>query len=119
VLISGDIIFEGRVPFTGSADTRHWLSVLENLAEEGVVALIPGHGPAAARPGEALEATVRYLRYTRERMAEAVEDFVPFAEAYEATDWSQFSHLPAFDATHRRNAYGIYLSLERESLGIE
>lgn len=83
------------------------------------IALIPGRGPAAARPCEALQATVRYLRDTRERMAEAVEDFVPFPKAYEATDWSELSHLPAFDATHRRNAYGLYLSLERESLGIE
>jgi hypothetical protein len=41
---------------------------------------------------------------------------IPFAEAYEATDWSAFSDLPAFEATHRRNAYGIYLSLEQASL---
>jgi hypothetical protein len=52
-------------------------------------------------------------------MREAVEEMVPFAEAYEAADWSEFSHLPAFDATHRRNAYGIYLSLEQESLSGE
>jgi len=49
-------------------------------------------------------------------MGEAVDDMVPFAEAYEAIDWSRFSHLPAFEATHRRNAYGIFLSLEQESL---
>jgi len=49
-------------------------------------------------------------------MGEAVEEMIPFADAYEGTDWTEFSHLPAFDATHRRNAYGIYLSLEQESL---
>jgi glyoxylase-like metal-dependent hydrolase (beta-lactamase superfamily II) len=116
VLISGDIIFEGRVPFTGSADTRHWLTTLEGLDRQGLNALIPGHGPAAKDPNEAVRATLRYLQYTREKMREAVDDMVPFGEAYEATDWSEFSHLPAFDATHRRNAYGIYLSLEQESL---
>ncbi|HEA26729.1 MAG TPA: MBL fold metallo-hydrolase, partial [Ectothiorhodospiraceae bacterium] len=31
VLISGDIIFEGRVPFTGGSDTARWLKVLNNL----------------------------------------------------------------------------------------
>jgi hypothetical protein len=52
-------------------------------------------------------------------MGDAVEDMVPFAEAYEQADWSEFSHLPAFDAAHRRNAYGVYLSLEQESLARE
>ena len=116
VLISGDIIFEGRVPFTGGADTRHWLSVLESLEQDGLKGLIPGHGPAASDPQEALRATVDYLRYTREKMAAAVDEMISFADAYEATDWSAFSDLPAFEATHRRNAYGIYLSLEQESL---
>jgi glyoxylase-like metal-dependent hydrolase (beta-lactamase superfamily II) len=116
VLISGDIIFEGRVPFTGSADTGHWLSVLEGLEQQGLNGLIPGHGPAASDPQAAIGATLSYLRYTREKMGEAVDEMTPFADAYEATDWSAFSGLPAFDATHRRNAYGIYLSLEQESL---
>ncbi len=119
VLVSGDIIFEGRVPFTGSADTKHWLATLEGLNQQGLHALIPGHGPAAKSPQEAVRATLRYLRYTRDQMRAAVEDMVPFSEAYQATDWSEFSHLPAFDATHRRNAYGVYLSLEQESLGAQ
>lgn len=117
VLISGDIIFEGRVPFTGSADTRRWLEALESLDQVGIEALIPGHGPAAREPAEAVRSTLEYLRYTREVMAEAVDEMTPFADAYEAADWSQFERLPAFGATHRRNAYGIYLSLEQEMLG--
>lgn len=116
VLISGDLIFEGRVPFTGSADTGRWLEALERLDKVGVEALIPGHGPAAREPAEAVRGTLDYLRYTRAVMAEAVEEMTPFAEAYEAADWSRFERLPAFAATHRRNAYGIYLSLEQEML---
>jgi glyoxylase-like metal-dependent hydrolase (beta-lactamase superfamily II) len=116
VLISGDIIFEGRVPFTGSADTGRWLEVLESLDQTGVEALIPGHGPAARKPAEAVARTLDYLKYTREQMAAAVEEMTPFADAYDAADWSRFEQLPAFDAAHRRNAYGIYLSLEQEML---
>jgi glyoxylase-like metal-dependent hydrolase (beta-lactamase superfamily II) len=116
VLISGDIIFEGRVPFTGSADTKHWLEVLKSLDDTGIEALIPGHGPAASEPAEAVSRTLDYLKYTREQMAAAVDEMIPFAEAYEAADWSRFQKLPAFDAAHRRNAYGIYLSLERDML---
>ncbi len=116
VLISGDIIFEGRVPFTGGSDTGHWLSVLQQLDNTGLAALVPGHGPAAANPDQVVGLTLEYLRYTREQMAAGVEEMLPFAEIYEATDWSRFEHLPAFEAAHRRNAYGVFLSLEREMM---
>jgi glyoxylase-like metal-dependent hydrolase (beta-lactamase superfamily II) len=116
VLISGDIIFEGRVPFTGGADTAHWLDVLERLDNAGIEALIPGHGPAASDPRQAVRLTLDYLRYTRDKMAEGVDEMTPFAEIYEATDWSRFETLPAFAESHRRNAYGVYLSLEKAML---
>ncbi len=117
VLISGDLIFEGRVPFTGSADTGHWLAVLENLDKTGIEALLPGHGPAAANPAEAVKLTLNYLRTVRDAMQRGVDEMLTFDEAYEQADWSAFENLPAFDATHRRNAYGVFLSLEAEALG--
>ena len=114
VLVSGDIIFEGRVPFTGSADTGHWLDVLERLNAVDLAALIPGHGPAATDPNGAIQRTLGYLASLRETMAVAVEEMIPFDEAFHAADWSRFEKLPAFEAAHRRNAYGVYLSLEEE-----
>lgn len=112
VLISGDIIFEGRIPFTGNADTEHWVEVLQNLNTLDLAALIPGHGPAAKDPNAAVALTLRYLSYVREVMGKAVEDMTPFSDAFDAADWSEFEQLPAYEATHRRNAYGVYLSLE-------
>lgn len=116
VLISGDIIFEGRLPFVGDADTRQWIAVLSQLQQSGARALIPGHGPAANDPSASLGLTLKYLRYLREHMGAAVEEMTPFAEAYAATDWSAFEPLPAFAAANRRNAYGVYLSMEQESM---
>ncbi|HHH40208.1 MAG TPA: MBL fold metallo-hydrolase [Sedimenticola sp.] len=117
VLISGDLIFEGRIPFTGGADTAHWLALLEQMDRSGLAALIPGHGPVARDPAGTIDLTLRYLRFVRGRMAQAVEEMIPFDEAYAAIDWSDWEALPAFDATNRRNAYGVYLSLEREMMG--
>jgi glyoxylase-like metal-dependent hydrolase (beta-lactamase superfamily II) len=117
VLFSGDVIFEGRVPFLGDANTRHWLQVLERMEREQLVALIPGHGSVAADPNAAVGLTRRYLAFLRERMGAAVADFIPFTEAYEATDWSGFADLPAFAEANRRNAYQVYLSMEAEALG--
>ncbi|NOR51224.1 MAG: MBL fold metallo-hydrolase [Gammaproteobacteria bacterium] len=112
VLISGDIIFEGRVPFTGGSDTAHWLKVLKNLDTIDLKGLIPGHGPAATNPNEAIKLTLGYLSHLRDVMSIAVEEMIPFKESFEGGDWSEFAHLPAFEAAHRRNAYGVYLSLE-------
>jgi glyoxylase-like metal-dependent hydrolase (beta-lactamase superfamily II) len=117
VLFSGDVIFEGRVPFLGDANTRHWLRVLERMEREQLVALVPGHGSVAADPNAAVGLTRRYLAFLRKQMGSAVEDFIPFNEAYEATDWSDFEELPAFEEANRRNAYQVYLSMEAEALG--
>jgi glyoxylase-like metal-dependent hydrolase (beta-lactamase superfamily II) len=116
VLLSGDVIFEGRVPFVGDANTANWLAVLEQMASSQPAALIPGHGPLARDPLQAITGTRDYLAFLRAQMGHAVEDFTPFDEAYDAVDWSRFAHLPAFEEANRRNAYQVYLSLEAELL---
>jgi hypothetical protein len=50
-------------------------------------------------------------------MGQAVQDMVPFEDAYAKADWSRFRHLPAFEPANRINAYGTYVLMERESLG--
>ena len=117
VLFSGDIIFEGRVPFVGNADTKSWLETLTRLQTGGLTALIPGHGPASTSPQKTIELTRAYLAYLREVMGAAVDEFKPFDEAYAEADWSQFENLPAFEEGNRINAYQVYLSMEAELLG--
>jgi len=117
VLFSGDIIFEGRVPFVGSSDTKNWLDTLTKLETSGLTALIPGHGPASTSPEETIALTRAYLAYLREVMGAAVDEFIPFDEAYADADWSSFKDLPAFAEGNRINAYQVYLSMEAELLG--
>ena len=117
VLFSGDIIFEGRVPFLGDSNTRRWVRILERMEKEQLIALVPGHGGVADKPNKAISLTRRYLVYLREKMGGAVNEFVPFSEAYEEIDWSDFEELPAFAEANRRNAYQVYLSMEAEMLG--
>jgi glyoxylase-like metal-dependent hydrolase (beta-lactamase superfamily II) len=116
ILFSGDIIFEGRIPFMGDANSRHWLEAIQRMEDQQLRALVPGHGAAAKDPNQAIAAMQRYLSYLREAMNVAVEDFIPFDEAYDATDWSEFEQLPAFAEANRRNAYQVYLSMEAEWL---
>jgi glyoxylase-like metal-dependent hydrolase (beta-lactamase superfamily II) len=117
VLLSGDLIFEGRVPFLGDANSAQWLAVLESMTDLGVAALVPGHGPAAADPNAAVTLTRDYLAYLRDVMGAAVENFQSFDEAYAQADWSRFEKLPAFEEANRRNAYQVFLSMEAEALG--
>jgi glyoxylase-like metal-dependent hydrolase (beta-lactamase superfamily II) len=117
VLFSGDIIFESRVPFVGDADTKRWLETLEALETDELVALVPGHGPAASDPVGAVSRTREYIAYLRGVMGSAVENLDDFAKAYDAADWSRFENLPAFDEANRRNAYQVFLSMEAEALG--
>ena len=114
VLFSGDIIFEGRVPYLGDSNTKKWLETLIQMETGKITALIPGHGPAAKNPNKAISATRHYLAKIRSVMADAVRNLDDFAETYAKTDWSEFEKLPAFAEAHRRNAYQVFLSMEEE-----
>jgi glyoxylase-like metal-dependent hydrolase (beta-lactamase superfamily II) len=117
VVFSGDILFTGRIPFVGEADSRAWLQRIGRLIALKPRLMVTGHGEVSRNPGRDLVLTRDYLTFLREEMGRAVQDFVPFDEAYGKTDWSRFSMLPAFEAANRINAYGTYILMERESLG--
>lgn len=117
VLYSGDLIFKGRVPYVGNADSRMWLQALDKLMAFKPKFLIPGHGAASDTPLSDLKLTSDYLFHVRKVMGQAVKDFIPFDEAYAQADWTQFSKLPAFLDANRANAYNTYLLMEKESLG--
>jgi glyoxylase-like metal-dependent hydrolase (beta-lactamase superfamily II) len=116
VLFSGDIIFEGRIPYVGNADSKKWLQTLTRLETEGLTALVPGHGPASYNPKETISLTRRYLAYLRKVLGEGIDELMPFDEVYADADWSEFEDLPAFDEGNRINAYQVYLSMEAELL---
>lgn len=113
----GDIIFAGRVPFVGDADSRAWIAAIDKILAGRPRVLVSGHGAVSTRAGDDLAMTRDYLLLLRRLMGAAVRDFVPFEEAYKAADWGRFAQLPAFEAANRINAYGTYILMERESLG--
>jgi len=116
VLFAGDVVFRGRVPFVGDADSGGWIAALDKLIALKPKVLVPGHGDPSRNPGADLVFTRDYLTFVRTEMGKAARDMVPFEEAYEKTDWSKYRALPAFDEANRINAYNQYLRLEREAL---
>ena len=114
VLFAGDVVFRGRIPFVGQADSRHWIAALDQLLKVDVDVIVSGHGPASTRPAEDLMLTRDYLVHLRRAMGEAARNMEPFDEAYRKADWSRFEKLPLFNAANRMNAYNTYLLMERE-----
>lgn len=116
VLYAADLVFKGRVPFVGDADSKLWLAALEKLIAFDAKILVPGHGGASSEPMTDLTLTRDYLRFLRREMGKAVDELIPFDEAYAATDWTGYARLPAFQEANRRNAYNTYILMEREAL---
>ncbi len=114
VLYAGDLVFRGRVPFVGDADSQAWIAALDTLIAMQPRVLVPGHGAYSRVPQTDLVFTRDYLRYLRAQLGEAARNLVPFEEAYDAIDWSKYRSMPAFDEANRSNAYNQYLRLEAE-----
>ena len=114
VLYGGDLLFRGRIPFVGQADSRAWIEALDRLLALKPRVLVPGHGAASTDPQADIVLTRDYLLYLRERMGAAAREMEPFEEAYARTDWSRFAGLPLFQAANRINAYNTYLLMEQQ-----
>jgi glyoxylase-like metal-dependent hydrolase (beta-lactamase superfamily II) len=115
VLFAGDLMFRGRIPFVGQANSKHWIEALDDLLKLDTTVVVPGHGPASREARKDMELTRNYLVYLRLSMSRAARNLEPFDEAYAATDWSAFEHMPLFRAANRMNAYNTYLLLEQET----
>ena len=116
VLFAGDVVFKGRVPFVGAADSKAWLAALDKLLTFHAKVMVPGHGAVSHNPKADLTLTRDYLTYLRKTMGHAVDELTPFDEAYANTSWKQFEKLPAFKEANRANAYNTYILMEKEAL---
>lgn len=114
VVFTGDIVFQGRIPFVGQADSRHWIAALDKLLVLDASTMVPGHGPVSHKPNEDIQLTREYLLFLRKTMGEAARNLEPFEEAYEKADWSRFKDLPLFGPANRINAFNTYLLMEQE-----
>jgi len=115
VVFAGDLVFRGRTPFVGQADSGRWIESLDRLIAAKPRVVVPGHGPAATDPERDVVLTRDYLRHLRVTMARAARELEPFDEAYQKTDWSRFETMPLFKQVNRMNAYNTYLLMEAQA----
>jgi glyoxylase-like metal-dependent hydrolase (beta-lactamase superfamily II) len=111
-LFVGDVMFAGRLPFVGDADSKSWIAAIDRIVRLNPRILIGGHGDASRNAAADLRLTRDYLAYLREKMGAAAEELEDFEVAYRRTDWSRFAHQPAFAEVNRRNAYNTYIRMQ-------
>jgi glyoxylase-like metal-dependent hydrolase (beta-lactamase superfamily II) len=116
LLYCGDLVFAGRIPFVGNADSKGWLKAMDRMLALDPAVVVTGHGAVSRDVRRDLTTTRDYLVYLRAAMSRGVKELEPFDDVYARTDWSRFQDLPAFAAANRINAYGTYLLLEQEEL---
>ena len=114
VLFAGDLVFRGRIPYVGNADSRGWIAALDQLLALDAAVVIPGHGAYSTQPREDILFTRDYLRYLRDSMGPPARDLEDFDAAYQSVDWSKYRNVPLFNAANRMNAYNVYLSIQSE-----
>jgi glyoxylase-like metal-dependent hydrolase (beta-lactamase superfamily II) len=114
VLFAGDLVFRGRIPFVGNADSKGWLQALDEIEKLNPKIIIPGHGAYSSMPMEDIRFTRDYLHYLRKSMTKSAIEMDPFEEAYQQTDWSEYDGMPLFRAANRMNAFNVYLSIQAE-----
>jgi glyoxylase-like metal-dependent hydrolase (beta-lactamase superfamily II) len=114
VLFAGDLVFRGRIPFVGNADSKGWLQALAEIESLNPSVVVPGHGAHSINPAGDIRFTRDYLMYLRESMTKSAIDMEPFEDAYQQTNWSEYEGMPLFRAANRMNAYNVYLSIQSE-----
>ena len=80
VLVAGDLVFQGRIPFVGQADSRQWIESLNQLLGFDARVIVPGHGPVSSDPAGDLRLTRDYLQHLRKTMGDAARNLEPFDE---------------------------------------
>jgi glyoxylase-like metal-dependent hydrolase (beta-lactamase superfamily II) len=115
VLFSGDLIFEGRVPFVAGSNIKNWIDNLSGLDAKKYKVIVPGHGRTSANPMDATTFTLGYLNILYKSMLAGVESLTPFDETYNAMDLGTYTNMPA-SRVNRMNAYSVYLGLEASSV---
>jgi len=49
LLFTGDLVFNGRMPYMGVADFAKWIAALKELESWNITTVVPGHGPVAGK----------------------------------------------------------------------
>lgn len=125
VLFSGDIVFDGRLPFLGSGNSRNWLECLKEISRWDIKLLLPGHGEildGREKIKKAIEWTAQYIKDLRKAIREMIEEGCDVECVREKINEKlielnpEYAQVPVFFSVNPVNAYYVYFEIENEML---
>ncbi|GAB4233377.1 MAG: quinoprotein relay system zinc metallohydrolase 2 [Kiloniellaceae bacterium] len=111
-LWTGDLVFAERLP-TLDGSINGWLQVLDELLDDGVVRIVPGHGPVSDGRA-ALAAERAYLETLRDGVRAAIAEGLDIPATLERLGSDNGQNWQVFEHNHGRNIVSAYTELEWE-----
>ncbi len=107
VLFAGDLIFQGRYPYTKDADTQKWLSALNTIQLMDFEVLVPGHGFLCNK--KEVENLIGYFENLLENCKRFIQENLPLAEIIKRKEFFKFARRNV--NRHQENIRKVYAEL--------
>jgi len=107
VLFAGDLIFQGRYPYTKDADVQRWLSALKTIQHMDFEVLVPGHGFLCNK--KEVENLIGYFENLLENCRKFIQENLPLAEIIKRKEFFKFARRNV--NRHQENIRKVYTEL--------
>jgi len=107
VLFAGDLIFQGRYPYTKDAEILRWLSALETIQLMDFEVLVPGHGYLCNK--EDVEHLIEYFENLFENCRRFMQENLPLSEIVKRKEFLKFARRNV--NRHQENIKKVYAEL--------
>ena len=107
VLFAGDLIFQGRYPYTKEATIQRWLSALKTLQGMDFTILVPGHGFLCNK--KEVENLIGYFENLLENCKRFIQENLPLAEIVKRKEFFKFARRNV--NRHQENIRKVYAEL--------
>lgn len=109
----GDLLFMDHVPALDGS-LKGWMTVMDQLAQQDFLRVVPGHGPASAPWPGAMESQIRYLQTMISDLRKSIADGVSINEASRLAGQEERNAWALFETFNTRNATTGFAELEWE-----
>ncbi|MCK4224359.1 MAG: MBL fold metallo-hydrolase [candidate division Zixibacteria bacterium] len=107
VLFAGDLIFQGRYPYTKDADMQTWLSALKTIQKMDFEILVPGHGFLCDKKD--VEQFMGYFENLLENCRKFIQENFPLTEIVKKKEFLKFARRNV--NRHQENIKKVYVEL--------
>lgn len=118
-LLAGGLLSANTIPDVQDAHLQGWRTAWAALRALRPERIVPGYGPVAEGPAQALaliDANARYLEQLSATTQRLLQQGLPLSEVAERAHLPEFASWALYDTVHRRNASVLYLHHERALL---